>query len=631
MKSPRTAAIEAAVVLGLALVVPWPASGAEADVIPFESDQWVMLNAETGEYLGRTCLMGTAHLEGVEFQNGVIEVDIAVDGRRTYVGVDFRIQSQRDYEQFYLRPHRASLYPDALQYTPVFNGISCWQLYNGEGYTAGADLPENVWIHVRLEVKGDQARVFLGDDEKPALVISRLMHGVSSGTVGLYGRPDGSAYFSNFSYRLDDDLEFDPPPTFFFPVGMINDWELSQAFSTADIDLELHPDSQDLPDIRWQAVEPEVSGMVNIARHTGRTGRLPDCVIARTAIELNEADRKKYRFGYSDYVSIFLNGDIVFSANSAYQKRDPSFLGVVGLNEVMYLNLKKGRNELLFLVAESFGGWAVICQDAEAILVDPDMGKAWETEAEFAVPEAVVYDEASNAIYVSNYDAYNPSGGMGKQAISKVSVEGDILDLEWVTGLNNPTGMAVFDGKLLVVERAGVVEIDIGTGEIAARHLISAPGFLNDIAIDRSGKIYVSDSRKGVIYRRENGEFEEWLVGGDIEAPNGLHIHDDRLLIGNNGDASLKAADLTTGDISTIARFEPGVIDGIRTDGAGNILVSHWEGRIYCVTPSVAMTSKLLDTSVPGPYCADFEYIPAIGLIVIPTFFENTLHAYHLW
>ena len=54
-------------------------------------------------------------------------------------------------------------------------------------------------------------------------------------------------------------------------------------------------------------------------------------------------------------MSLFLNGRIVYSGNSAYHSRDASFLGIVGLNDAVYLPLQSGENEILLLVTESFG------------------------------------------------------------------------------------------------------------------------------------------------------------------------------------------------------------------------------------------------------------------------------------
>jgi len=119
-------------------------------------------------------------------------------------------------------------------------------------------------------------------------------------------------------------------------------------------------------------------------------------------------------------------------------------------------------------------------------------------------------------------------------------------------------------------------------------------------------------------------------VGGpEISSPNGLHVLGDRLLVGNNGDNSVKAVDLATGEITTVVRLGPGIIDGITDDGSGNILVSHWEGKIYRVSPS-GEVERLLDTSVPGTPIADFCYVPDQGLLVVPTFLGNTLAAYKI-
>jgi len=97
----------------------------------------MLQNAQIVEHMDRKCLIGSAFLKDVEFENGVIEVDIAVDGSRSYPGVIFRMESEGNYERFYIRPHRPDFYSDNLQYVPAFNGIDGWQLYNGEGYTDG--------------------------------------------------------------------------------------------------------------------------------------------------------------------------------------------------------------------------------------------------------------------------------------------------------------------------------------------------------------------------------------------------------------------------------------------------------------------------------------------------------------
>ena len=89
---------------------------------------------------------------------------------------------------------------------------------------------------------------------------------------------------------------------------------------------------------------------------------------ARTTIESDRDQVKKLYIGYSDDVSVFLNGQILFRGRSAQSFRDPGFLGIVNPeNDAVYLRLKKGSNELLLAVSELGGGWGFICR-----LTDPE-------------------------------------------------------------------------------------------------------------------------------------------------------------------------------------------------------------------------------------------------------------------
>ncbi len=87
---------------------------------------------------------------------------------------------------------------------------------------------------------------------------------------------------------------------------------------------------------------------------------------ARTSIDSDRDQIKKLEIGYSDEVSVFLNGRILFRGRSAQGFRDPGFLGIMNPeNDTVYLPLKKGTNELLLAVSELGGGWGFICRLAE--------------------------------------------------------------------------------------------------------------------------------------------------------------------------------------------------------------------------------------------------------------------------
>jgi hypothetical protein len=603
--------------------------GTSAAEAGFDPQQWEMQGAAVVQYMGRECLVGTAYLKDAEFENGVIDVDVAVDGRRSYPGINFRMQSARDYESYYMRPHRTcGQYPDVHQYTPVINGIAGWQLYNGDGYTSTGEIPTGEWVHLRIEVKGAQARVFLGDMESPVLEVDELVHGVSRGSIGLNGPRDGTAYFSNFRWRADDGLVFESPPAGYPPPGVIEKWKIAGPYKLSDIDLEKHPDEQDIEAPAWIDAECAASGLVDIAKYFGRQGREPDVAFAKTVIESEANSTMELKFGYSDAAAVFLNGQLLFAANSSYQFRDPSFLGIAGFFDALYLPLKKGENELLMMVAEGFGGWGFMGKDGKAIYTGEGIVKEWETEKEFRIPETVLFDAGRDLIYVTNFDRFDFAPGAGRQSISKLTPDGRVIDADWVTGLSNPTGMALKGSTLLAVERKALVEIDTATGEVTVRHPLLTAGFLNDIAV-AGETVFVSDSRLGMVYSFSNGVFEAFIPAGQISQPNGLHAEGGTLYVGSNGDGTVRAVDIADGSMKTFAALGPGFVDGIESDGSGGILVSHWEGRMYRVG-SGGEVSRILDTTSPGMNIANFSYDGKRRRVIIPTFSSDSVVSYTL-
>jgi len=262
-----------------------------------------------------------------------------------------------------------------------------------------------------------------------------------------------------------------------------------------------------------------------------------------------------------------------------------------------------------------------------SVYQEENLEKWWETDKIFKIPESIAVDAKRRCFYVSNYDGKNPSNNQGKQSISKVALEVREVDLDWVSGLNNPTGITVFQDKLYVVERQNLVEIDLDSGRIVKRYPVLQPGFLNDVAASDTGNLYISDSTKHMIYRFSDGEIEEWIKGGEIKNPNGFHTMGKKLYVGNNGDRCLKTIDCETKEVVTIANLGAGIIDGIQSDNEGNLIVSHWEGIIYRISPGGAVR-KILDLSATKTNTADFAYWEERGLIVIPTFGSSRILVY---
>jgi len=89
-------------------------------------------------------------------------------------------------------------------------------------------------------------------------------------------------------------------------------------------------------------------------------------VYVRTTIKSDRDQVEKLEIGYSEDVSVFLNSKILYRGRSAQGFRDPGFLGIMNPeNDAVYLQLKKGDNELMLAVSELGGGWGFICRLAD--------------------------------------------------------------------------------------------------------------------------------------------------------------------------------------------------------------------------------------------------------------------------
>jgi len=269
---------------------------------------------------------------------------------------------------------------------------------------------------------------------------------------------------------------------------------------------------------------------------------------------------------------------------------------------------------------------------------EPVLHQTWETAAELKLPESVIYDETNNVLYVSNMQD-DPFKKDGNGFISKVDLSGNILELKWVTGLNAPKGFAISKDKLYVADVDQLVEIDIKPGKVSKYYDAVGATLLNDVAADSKGNIYVSDTFTDTIYRLNKfGQLTTWLYTPELQAPNGLHIENDQLIVGSWGLPTdgwaadvvghLKSVSLKTKEIKSIGNGSPvGNIDGLKNDGNGDYFVTDW------------VAGKLLQVQRDGSFnvlleltqgTADFELIHAKKMIIIPMMLEGKLLAFEI-
>jgi len=304
---------------------------------------------------GRECLrlagdLTTILARGVELSDGVIELDLAMTAERSFHGINWRIRGD-DCEAFWVRPHQVGN-PDAIQYTPVTNGQSSWQLFTGEGFWHPTEFPIGGWFTIRVAFAGDRLQGHVAGEL--VLPCTRLRHGASSGGLGI-SFTGGTLHVGGLRYSDEAPVLPDLPAEPRVP-GAIERWEVSEAFAEAEIGSYAARS--------WTRLEAEPSGLLDLARVNALT-EAKNTVYARATIASDEAHRAPLELGFSDRAIVFLNGERLFRGSDGYRARDYRFLGSIGWFDTVYLPLVVGDNELVVAVAEDFGGWGLQARLAE--------------------------------------------------------------------------------------------------------------------------------------------------------------------------------------------------------------------------------------------------------------------------
>ena len=276
----------------------------------------------------------------------------------------------------------------------------------------------------------------------------------------------------------------------------------------------------------------------------------------------------------------------------------------------------------------------------------PTLTPLWDLKGDFAAPESAYYDAVSNSVFVSSINGQILDRD-GNGYISRLSPDGKVLNPKWVTGLDAPKGMRSIGNTLWVSDIDDVVAIDIAKGQIAARVYVDGAQFLNDLATAPDGTVYVSDSMLSRIYAAKDGKSSVFVEGADVvEQPNGLLVDGSRLILGTIGPAPtpgappagrgqgaprpsghLFAFDLKTKQRTQLTTENVGGIDGIEPDGSGGLLVTDVIGQRLLHVAKSGQVRVLAKFSAGG---ADFGYIAAKRIAVVPFLFGNNVSAFDL-
>ena len=263
---------------------------------------------------------------------------------------------------------------------------------------------------------------------------------------------------------------------------------------------------------------------------------------------------------------------------------------------------------------------------------DISLEKLWLLEG-LSNPESVIFDEHTNSLYVSNING-SSSEKDNNGYISQISLQGEVIQRQWATGLNAPKGLAIRGNHLYVADIDELVEIELATGEISKRYADADAKFFNDVASANDGSIYVSDSRTNTIHQLKNGEFIPWLKSTELRSPNGLFVESERMLVTAWGSG--EGSEAIPGQVLSVSMQDKSItiignektegnLDGIERNISGDYFVTEWTlGKLLLLKHSGEV--KTLLTLEKG--MADLDYVQTKEMLLLPMLKTNRLIAY---
>ena len=236
--------------------------------------------------------------------------------------------------------------------------------------------------------------------------------------------------------------------------------------------------------------------------------------------------------------------------------------------------------------------------------------KNWELTG-FSMPESIVASPTENWLYVSNVNKNE------KGYISRITKDGKVDNYNWVTGLNNPAGLALYQDKLYVGDGTELHIIDVKKGKLIESISSKEAMALNDVAISKEGQVFVSDIASGKIFTLENNKLVVWFQAPEIMHPNGLFVDGDSLVIANFGTelslsltadkyGSMYKVNLKDKTFSMLkSTYQLGALDGLAVVKEGYLVTGGTVSDLFFVNDSTrrkigTFPKGLADISIQG-------------------------------
>lgn len=238
-------------------------------------------------------------------------------------------------------------------------------------------------------------------------------------------------------------------------------------------------------------------------------------------------------------------------------------------------------------------------------------------------PEAVRYDPDADVWYVSNFGPGRDRERDADGFISRARRDGSIDVLRFMTGgplapLHMPRGMALRGDTLFVADVDGVHAFERTTGAQLGFVDLTAhqPGFLNDLAFDGAGRLHVTDTGRGRVYRLENGRAILAVEDPRTGPPNGIAWDEQSgafLLAPWRGETMLRSWNPGTGEFRDVAQLRGANFDGIEIAALGVLIASQADSMLY-VLEGDSLRAAIRVAGAP----ADIGFDPGLGHVAVP-------------
>jgi sugar lactone lactonase YvrE len=219
--------------------------------------------------------------------------------------------------------------------------------------------------------------------------------------------------------------------------------------------------------------------------------------------------------------------------------------------------------------------------------------------AGFVQPENIVYDSASDVYLVSNIGGGGPARD-DNGFVSRVSTDGRVLDLKWISGgrngveLDSPKGLAIRGDTLAVADLGAVRLFDRRTG--APLRTIPLPGLvMNDVAFAPDGSIWITDTGPArdktpvdtsrdcdaVWHVTPDGSVHAAARGLWLDRPDGIVVDGRSVLVATFGGNTIERV-WPSGQKqpSNIESLPAGRLDGFRRLADGTLLLTSWDAGV---------------------------------------------------